>query len=300
MMPVPSYPGQIEMIPIDAVHVLNPRARNRRQHREIVDNIATVGLKRPITVARRQAGDRVRYDVVCGEGRLEAFRMLGQQEIPAIVINATEEDCLLMSLVENIARRPHRPIDLMTEIGNLAKRGQSDAEIAERIGASRGWVHNVLMLLERGEERLVAAVETGLIPTAVAAEIAMAKDEEVQAILMEAYESGKIKGKKVSAIRRMLDRRAGRTKRVKDSGLGQRSHSQRPSPDELLRVYQKEAEKQRLLARKAEFAQSRLLFIVEAIKDLLSDGGFETLLREESLVTMPRALAGRLDRRVER
>jgi ParB family chromosome partitioning protein len=300
MMPVPSYPGQIEMIPIDAVHVLNPRARNRRQHREIVDNIATVGLKRPITVARRQAGDRVRYDVVCGEGRLEAFRMLGQQEIPAIVINATEEDCLLMSLVENIARRPHRPIDLMTEIGNLAKRGQSDAEIAERIGASRGWVHNVLMLLERGEERLVAAVETGLIPTAVAAEIAMAKDEEVQAILMEAYESGKIKGKKVSAIRRMLDRRACRTKRVKDSGLGQRSHSQRPSPDELLRVYQKEAEKQRLLARKAEFAQSRLLFIVEAIKDLLSDGGFETLLREESLVTMPRALAGRLDRRVER
>lgn len=300
MMPVPSHPGRIEMIPIDAVHVLNPRARNRRQHREIVDNIATVGLKRPITVTRRQAGDRVRYDVVCGEGRLEAFRMLGQQEIPALVIDATEEDCLLMSLVENIARRPHRPIDLMTEIGNLAKRGQSDAEIAERIGASRGWVHKVLMLLERGEERLVAAVETGLIPTAVAAEIAMAKDEEVQAILMEAYESGKIKGKKVSAIRRMLDRRAGRTKRVKDSGRGQKSHSHRPSPDELLRVYQKEAEKQRLLARKAEFAQSRLLFIVEAIKDLLSDDDFETLLREESLVTMPRALAGRLDRRVER
>lgn len=300
MIPVPSHPRQIEMIPIDAVQVLNPRARNRRQHREIVDNIANVGLKRPITVTRRRTGDRVHYDVVCGEGRIEAFRMLGQQEIPALVIDATEEDCLLMSLVENIARRPHRPIDLMTEIGNLAKRGQSDAEIAERIGASRSWVHNVLVLLERGEDRLVTAVETGLIPTAVAAEIALATDGEVQTILMEAYESGKIKGKKVSAIRRLLDRRGGRHKRVRDNGLGQKSHSHRPSADELLRVYQKEAEKQQLLARKAEFAQSRLLFIIEAIKDLLADDGFATLLRAEDLATMPRALAGRVDAGAER
>lgn len=287
--------GRIEMIPIDAVHVLNPRARNRRLHNEIVDNIAAVGLKRPITVTRRRTGDRIHYDVVCGEGRIEAFRMLGQQEIPALVIDATEEDCLLMSLVENIARRPHRPIDLMNEVGNLAKRGHSGGEIAERIGASRAWVYNILTLLDRGEERLVAAVETGLIPTAVAAEIALAKGDEAQAVLMEAYESGKIKGKKVSAIRRLLDRRAGRHKRIKDSGLGQKNSSRRPSAEELLRVYQREAEKQRLLARKAEFAQSRLLFIVEAVKDLLADEGFAALLQSEHLATMPRALAGRID-----
>lgn len=299
-MSAPSHPSQIEMIPIDAVRVLNPRARNRRQHREIVDNIATIGLKRPITVSRRRSGDRVHYDLVCGEGRLDAFRMLGQQEIPAIVVDASEENCLLMSLVENIARRPHRPIDLMTEIGNLAKRGQSDTEIAEKIGVSRGWVHHVLVLLERGEERLVSAAETGLIPIAMAAEIAMAKEEEVQTILMDAYETGKIKGKKVSAIRRLLDLRAGRHKRVKDSGLGQKNTSRRPSADELLRVYQREAEKQRLLARKAEFAQARLLFIVEAMKDLLADEGFATLLRAEGLAAMPRALAGRVEGVVQR
>jgi ParB family chromosome partitioning protein len=63
------------------------------------------------------------YDVVCGEGRIEAFRMLGEREIPAIVLDAAEEECLLMSLVARIARRPHRAIDLMFEIVNLAKRG---------------------------------------------------------------------------------------------------------------------------------------------------------------------------------
>jgi ParB family transcriptional regulator, chromosome partitioning protein len=174
-MTIPAHPQTIEMIPIDAIHVLNPRARNRRQHREIVDNISTIGLKRPITVSRRKTGDAVRYDLVCGEGRLEAFRMLGETEIPAVVIDVTETDCLVMSLVENIARRPHRPIDLMAEIGSLAKRGYNDAEIAEKIGCSRSWVNDVVALLERGESRLVAAVEVGLIPIAMAIEIAHAE-----------------------------------------------------------------------------------------------------------------------------
>lgn len=294
-MTVPSRAQTIEMIPVDAIHVLNPRARNRRQHREIVENISTIGLKRPITVSRRKTKNAVRYDLVCGEGRLEAFRMLGETKIPAVVIDVAEAECLVMSLVENIARRHHRPIDLMGEIGNLAKRGYNDAEIAEKIGCSRGWVSHVVALLERGEERLVAAVEAGLIPIAMATEIAHAESEEAQTILIEAFESGKIWGKKLAAIRRLLDIRLGQRKGAKDGGLGRRSHTKRLTADDLLRVYQREADKQRLLARKADFTQARLLFIVEAMKDLLADEGFTTLLRAEGLATMPQALAARID-----
>jgi ParB family chromosome partitioning protein len=156
-------PNKIEMIPISRITVLNPRARNKRQHREIVNNIEAIGLKRPITVSRRDGAGGPRYDLVCGEGRLEAFQMLGQTEIPAVVIEASESECLVMSLVENIARRTPRPIDLMKEIGALRSRGYNDAEIAEKIGVGRP-VNMIASLLERGEERLVSAVETGLIP----------------------------------------------------------------------------------------------------------------------------------------
>ena len=45
-------PQHLQMIPIDRIEVLNPRARNKRLHREIVDNIDAVGLKRPVTVRR--------------------------------------------------------------------------------------------------------------------------------------------------------------------------------------------------------------------------------------------------------
>lgn len=114
----------IEMIPIHQIQVLNPRTRNRRQYREIVANIEKIGLKRPITVSRReQPEEGVAYDLVCGQGRLEAYQMLGRTEIPAIIVAAQEEDCLVMSLVENIARRQHPAIELMREIENLHQRG---------------------------------------------------------------------------------------------------------------------------------------------------------------------------------
>lgn len=283
----------VEMIPIGRINVLNPRSRNKRQHREIVDNIESVGLKRPITVSRIENTDPPAYDLVCGEGRIEAFRLLGATEIPAIVIEVPEADCLVMSLVENIARRKVRPIDLMQEVGNMRKRGYSDEEIASKIGVSPSYVNMIASLLERGEERLVSAVETGLIPISFAIDIARSSSNEIQNLLMDAYESGKIKGKKLTAIRRLIDKRS-RTSKIADSGFGRKNPPRRVTSADLMRVYQREAEKQRLLVKKSEYAQTKLLFIVEALKDLLADEGFTTLLRAEGMATMPRALAARI------
>ncbi|WP_313535435.1 plasmid partitioning protein RepB C-terminal domain-containing protein [Sphingomonas sp.] len=174
-MTVPSHAQRIASIPIDRINVLNPRARNRRQHREIVDNIDAIGLKRPVTVRRNPAGNGDTFDLICGEGRLEALRMLGASEIPAVIIDAEEDECLVMSLVENIARRQHRPIDIMHEIGSLRRRGYNDVQIAEKIGCTPSWANMIGQLLERGEERLLAAVETGLIPVSLAIDIARAQ-----------------------------------------------------------------------------------------------------------------------------
>ena len=103
----PSSQKQVTLIPTDRVRVLNPRVRNRRTFEAMVENIARIGLKRPITVAPRAGTDPQEYDLVCGQGRLEAFIELKQYRIPAIVIEADESDCLVMSLVENCARRQH-------------------------------------------------------------------------------------------------------------------------------------------------------------------------------------------------
>jgi ParB family chromosome partitioning protein len=73
----------VQMIPVAKITVVNPRARNRKIFREIIANIAQVGLKKPITVTKHTDPDgEFRYDLVCGQGRLEAFKALGQGEVP--------------------------------------------------------------------------------------------------------------------------------------------------------------------------------------------------------------------------
>ena len=79
-----------------------------------------------------------------------------------------------------------------------------------------------------------------------------------------------------------------------DSGFGTLRGSQKFTPVDLMKVYQREAEKQRILVKKSDFTQRKLLFIVEALKDLLGDAAFNAMLQEENLDAMPKALALRI------
>ena len=104
----------IQMVPIKQITVLNPRERGKRKFGQIIGNISKLGLKKPVTVAPvdGKSGD-AKYMLVCGQGRLEAYAALGQESIPAIVVQGSKEDLLLMSLAENLARRQHSPVELV-------------------------------------------------------------------------------------------------------------------------------------------------------------------------------------------
>ena len=280
-----------ELIPMDRIAVVNPRLRNRKAFREIVDNIAELGLKRPITVAARQSEDGPRYDLVCGQGRLEAFQELGQTEIPAIVIDVSSEDCLVMSLVENLARRQHRALDLLRDIRGLKERGYLEPEIARKTQLSLKYVRGVVRLLESAEHRLLRAVESGKIPVSVAVDIAEAKDTEVQDVLRQAYENNLLRGGKLMAAKRLVEAR-------QQYGKGQpsadRAKRRSLSVEGLIRTYQNDVEKKQVLLRKATATRNELMFVTEALRKLLNDENFVTLLRAEGLATIPRNLSDRL------
>lgn len=281
---------QIHMVPVDSIRVLNPRVRNKRIFQELVTSIAHLGLKKPITVSLR--GDGSGYDLVCGQGRLEAFVALGQKRIPAVVIQASRDDCFVMSLVENLARRHHTPLELLREIGSLKVRGYSIGEIAEKTDFSNEYIYALCYLLEHGEKRLLAAIERGVMPYSIAMEIAKAKDADVQQALTEAYEAKALPGNQLVAIRRIIEQRNQSGKRMQMTG-GNRSRKQ-VTADALVRAYRKETERQKLLVKKAALTQSRLIFVVNALKKLFADEHFVTLLRAESMLTLPRPLQERL------
>ena len=285
---------QVEMIPIDSITVINPRVRNRRQHQEIIENIRAIGLKKPITVSRRgQRNGAPHYDLVCGQGRLEAFKALHYEEIPAIVVEASQEDCLLKSLVENVARRLHSPMEQLQEIQRLNQRGYSTADISDRLGVSTSWILAIINLLEKGEQRLLRGVEAGVIPLSLAGSIARASDTEVQDLLTDAYTKGEFRGKKLTAVRRLLEQR--RKQRTDRRQVDETRPRKKPRIEDLRRLYQTEAEKHRILIKKADFVQQRLMFVVQAFKDLLSDSEFAKLLESENLRTLPRQLDTRIN-----
>lgn len=282
---------RIEMIPIDRVNIVNPRERNKKSFRDIVDNIAKIGLKKPITVTRRIEAEGPFYDLVCGQGRLEAFKALGQADVPALVVSADPEDCLIASLVENCARRQHRAIDLLQDIRGMQERGYSNPDIARKTGLSLEYVNGVARLIEKGEQRLLRSVESGLIPVSVAVEIAEAADHDVRAALSKAYESGQLKGRKLLAARKLIE-----TRRRRGKGLSSKESRtrERVSADTLVKAYQEETERKRVLIARAETTQNRLMLITEAMRRLSADESFVALLEDEGLATMPERLAERL------
>lgn len=289
-----SHSPVIESVPIADIRVLNPRTRDKGQHANITETIRRTGLRRPITVRRRpDKGGQSGYDLVCGQGRIEALTALGHTHVPAVVIEASEEDCLVMSLIENIARRSQSAIDTMREIGRLRDRGHSDVEIGELIGTSASWVYMVGSLLDKGEERLLVGVQTGLIPLSMAVDIAKASTPEIQAILNSAYEQG-IRGKKMGRLRRLLESRAKRSVQMREGYHPPKGKPRTLSGADLRRMLEREAEKQRLLLKKAEVVHRHLNFCVGAMNDLLMQASFRELLKKEKLDSMPKMLSERM------
>lgn len=285
---------EVRMIPLDRIDVLNPRERNQRKFDEIVENIGLVGLKKPITVTPRPGDDGAeRYALVCGEGRLKAFTRLGETRIPALVVAVSDEDAFVMSLAENIARRRHQPLELLSGITQLRDRGCSAKEIAQKIGLHESYVRAILELAEKGEERLLVAVASGKIPLSVALVIFRAGDDDkaVQLAMQEAYEEGKLRGPQLMYAKRLVEKRQFLGRAVVRTIPRKKIDI---TTSALVRTYQKEVQRQKMMVRKSTVAQQRLLFIIGALRKLFADENFVNVLRLEGLDTLPKYLGERI------
>jgi ParB family chromosome partitioning protein len=276
----------LEEIPISEIRVVNPRTRSKVRFRSVVNSIATVGLKRPITVTRRDlAEDGTRYDLVCGQGRVEAFVALGEATIPATVTDVGREDQFLMSLIENIARRAPTNGDLVNEVKNLKTRGYGVREIAQKLGNDVDYISAVVHLIDHDGASLVAAVEARRIPVSIAVLIASADDPSVQTALSQAYESGELRGARFKEAKRIIARFAARR-----DGTGNPAPKIRLSGEELVKEYQRRTREQQALVRRAALIREKLVLLKSAMKTLMEDEHFVTLLRAEQLHQIPEQL----------
>ncbi|NBV49443.1 MAG: ParB/RepB/Spo0J family partition protein, partial [Verrucomicrobia bacterium] len=107
----PVAPGLLlQELPLTSI-VPNPRQPRRdfddSQVKELADSIRSEGLMQPIVVRKVKDG----YELIAGERRFRAFKLIGQKTITARIIDASDASSAVLALVENLQRADLNPID---------------------------------------------------------------------------------------------------------------------------------------------------------------------------------------------
>ncbi|MBQ0117874.1 MAG: ParB/RepB/Spo0J family partition protein [Flavobacterium sp.] len=150
--------GNIIELELDSIEInpFQPRTNfNEESLQELANSIRELGLIQPITV-RKLAFNK--YQLISGERRLRASKIVGLATIPAYIRLANDNESLVMALVENIQRHDLDPIEVALSYQRLMDEiNLTQEEVSERVGKKRSTVTNYLRLL-----RLDPIIQTGI------------------------------------------------------------------------------------------------------------------------------------------
>lgn len=155
--------AEIYNIP-QAMIVPNPnQPRNRFDYDELenlAQSIRENGILQPITVRKRE--DK-KYELVSGERRLRAARLVGMVKIPSIVINIDDKNSAMFSIIENLQRQSLNFFEEAEAIEKLVgEYAMSREEVAQKLGLAPSTVSNKLRILRLPEEMRFELARAGL------------------------------------------------------------------------------------------------------------------------------------------
>jgi ParB family chromosome partitioning protein len=145
--------GTLVMCPIKDIspNPYQPRKKmGRASLQQLADSIAEKGIIQPLVVRKKE--DESGYELIAGERRLQAGRMVGLKEVPALVIEADRVNRLELAIIENIQRQNLNVLEEAEAYQRLVKEfGHTQEEVAQKVGKDRSTVANTLRLLQLPE-----------------------------------------------------------------------------------------------------------------------------------------------------
>jgi ParB family transcriptional regulator, chromosome partitioning protein len=151
--------------------------------RELAASIARYGILQPLSVRRRRGGGG--FELVSGERRLRAAKLVGLRDVPCIVLDVDAQESSILALVENLQRKD---LDFIEEAEGLnrlvTQHNYKQEEVARLVGLSQSAVSNKLRLLKLPASLLAMMREVGLTERHARALLRL-EDEEEQAAVLE-------------------------------------------------------------------------------------------------------------------
>lgn len=143
-----TFKEKVQMVQVTHIHPsrFQPRLSFSTQKiEELAKSIKEKGIIQPLIV---RAVGIDQYELIAGERRLRAVKLLGWTEVPVIVRRIPDADVLEMSIIENIQREELNPIEEAKAYRRLGEEfGLSQDSIAERVGKDKSSISNLLRLL---------------------------------------------------------------------------------------------------------------------------------------------------------
>ncbi|WP_264549297.1 ParB/RepB/Spo0J family partition protein [Flavobacterium sp. N2820] len=150
--------GSIIELDIESIEInpFQPRTNfNEETLQELAKSIKELGVIQPITVRKLDFNN---YQLISGERRLRASKLIGLKTIPAYIRLANDNESLVMALVENIQRHDLDPIEVAISYQRLIEEiNLTQEELSERVGKKRSTITNYLRLL-----KLDPIIQTGM------------------------------------------------------------------------------------------------------------------------------------------
>lgn len=150
--------GNIIELGLESIDVnpFQPRTSfNEESLRELASSIKELGVIQPITVRKLEYNT---YQLVSGERRYRASKLLGLETIPAYIRIANDQESLEMALVENIQRQDLDPIEISLSYQRLIDEiNLTQEQLSDRVGKKRSTIANYLRLL-----KLDPIIQTGM------------------------------------------------------------------------------------------------------------------------------------------
>lgn len=189
----------IVRIPLEKIYAREDQPRKNFDDKSLEglsQSIEKYGLLNPIVLKK----NGIRYEIIAGERRFRASKLLGLKEIDAIIKNVDTKDIDILSIVENVQREDLSGLEEANAYNELSKNyGMTQDEIAKTVGKSRSYIANTLRLLKL-DENSKKELEKGNISSSQARTLLSIKDEDDRQKSLDDFKNKKTNIRKVEKI----------------------------------------------------------------------------------------------------